>query len=86
VIRVASTGICNFVSGIEHDDLAILCNRGLAYHSKNDFDRAIADYTEVIRLDRQDATAHYNRGLAKLKKGDAPGGNADMRLNPWIGR
>ena len=40
------------------------------YHAKGDYDRAIADYTEAIRLNPKYVTAYYNRGLARAAKGD----------------
>ena len=39
-------------------------NRGIAYGHKGEHDKAIADYTEAIRLDPKHADAHYNRGIA----------------------
>src|SRR5262249_59514253 len=45
-------------------------NRGLAYHSKNDCERAIADYDEAIRLNPKHALAFLNRGLAYYIKKD----------------
>ena len=42
------------------------------------FDSAIADYSSALRLKPKLASALYGRGLAKLKKGDAAGGNADL--------
>jgi tetratricopeptide (TPR) repeat protein len=41
-------------------------NRGAAYHGKDDYDRAIADYSEAIRLDPTIASgnAFYGRGNA----------------------
>ncbi len=44
--------------------------RGLAYRSKGDFDRAIANYSEAIRLDPKLAAAYNNRGNAYKNKGD----------------
>ena len=38
-------------------------NRGEAYRGKGDMDRAIADFTEAIRLDPKYAIAYINRGL-----------------------
>ena len=35
---------------------------------KGDYDKAIADYTEVIRLDPKDAKAYYGRGEAYGRK------------------
>lgn len=39
-------------------------NRGLAYKRKEDYDRAIADFTDAIRLDPSDADMFRNRGSA----------------------
>ena len=43
-------------------------NRGLASFGKGDWDDAIADYREAIRLNPTDAVAYYNRGLAYVGK------------------
>ena len=45
-------------------------NRGRAYEKKGDHDRAIADYSEAIRLDPKDARAVTSRGVAYDAKGD----------------
>jgi tetratricopeptide (TPR) repeat protein len=45
-------------------------NRGNAYYAEKDYDHAIADYTEAIRLDPKYALAHINRGNAYKVKGD----------------
>src|SRR5262245_22827194 len=39
-------------------------NRGNAYLTLRDNVRAIADYSQAIRLNGRDADAYYNRGLA----------------------
>ncbi len=44
-------------------------NRGLAYQDKHDYDRAIADFNEAIRLDPRDSGQYLNRGLANLYSG-----------------
>ena len=44
-------------------------NRGLAYKRKGQWDRAIADYSEAIRLKSDDAQAFNNRGNAYFHKG-----------------
>ena len=38
----------------------------MAYHNKNDLDRAIADYNKSIQLRPNYAGAYYNRGVARL--------------------
>jgi lipoprotein NlpI len=53
-------------------------NRGLAYAAKGDHDRAIADYSEAIRLVPKDADAHFDRGLAYLNSGDPAKALADV--------
>jgi uncharacterized caspase-like protein/Tfp pilus assembly protein PilF len=63
--------------------------RGAVFFDKKDFDRAIADYDEAIRLNPNDGKSFYDRGLAKLKKGDSSG-DADIakarQLDPSIGK
>ena len=64
-------------------------NRALAYENKEDYDRAIADYSEAIRLNPNDADAYFYRSLDRKRKGDNAGAEADMaaakRINPNIG-
>ena len=61
-------------------------NRGSAYGRKGDYDRAIADSTEAIRLDPKDAHAYNNRGHAYYGKGDYDRAIGDyteaIRLDP----
>jgi len=44
-------------------------NRGNAYQNKSDYDKAIQDYDQAIRLDSGSALAFNNRGSAYLHKG-----------------
>ena len=53
-------------------------NRGNAYDDKGDVDRAIADYTEAIRLDPKFALAYNNRGNAYKAKGNSGRARADF--------
>jgi tetratricopeptide (TPR) repeat protein len=53
-------------------------NRGYTYSLKGQNDRAIQDYDQAIRIKPNFALALKFRGEAKLKKGDAAGGNADI--------
>jgi len=61
-------------------------NRGFAYGAKNDYDRAIQDLTEAIRLNPSDATAFNNRGADYRHKQDYDRAIQDfdqaIRLNP----
>src|SRR3984893_535476 len=61
-------------------------NRAAAYRDKGDNDRAIADYSEAIRLDPKRAEAFLVRGLAFNDKGDNDHAIADVseaiRLDP----
>jgi tetratricopeptide (TPR) repeat protein len=61
-------------------------NRGTAYDDKGDYDRAIQDYTEAIRLNPNAASAYYGRGYAYKKKGDYDRAiqdfNEAIRLSP----
>jgi hypothetical protein len=50
--------------------VAALNERGLSYASKGDYDRAIGDYTEAIRLDRKSVLSFSWRGSAYEKKGE----------------
>ncbi len=45
-------------------------NRGKAYYFTKDYDRAIADYTDAIKLDPAFAHAFNDRGAAYRAKGD----------------
>src|SRR6266700_4904961 len=45
-------------------------NRGVGYRLKGDYDRAIADYNQAIKLNAKVAIAYNNRGVASDKNGD----------------
>jgi tetratricopeptide (TPR) repeat protein len=52
-------------------DLAILFyNRALGYRSKGNYDRAIQDFDQAIRLKPDDVSAYHGRGVAYLFKND----------------
>jgi lipoprotein NlpI len=61
-------------------------NRGYAYNTKGDPDRAIADFNEAIRINPKDAIAFNNRGYAYNAKGDLDRAIADygeaIRIDP----
>jgi tetratricopeptide (TPR) repeat protein len=60
------------------NDAAAYLKSGVEFFEKKDYDGAIADYTEAIRLNPNGATAYSNRGLAYLKKGDHDQAIADF--------
>jgi tetratricopeptide (TPR) repeat protein len=45
-------------------------NRGNIYHIKGDYDRALRDYEQAIRLNPANAGAYINRGLSLAEQGD----------------
>jgi len=59
---------------------------GVAAYKNKDYDKAIVNFTEAIRLSPKDATLYYNRGLSYMAKGDNIRAIADfedaLRLNP----
>ena len=61
-------------------------NRGNAYIAKGDYDRAVLDYDELIKLNSDYARAFNNRGVAYQKKGEYDRAIKDfdeaIRLNP----
>ena len=57
---------------------AMFFNRGNAYKHQNEFARAIADYTEAIRLNPQFAAAFLNRGIVYLKQANWAAAFADF--------
>ena len=70
----------------DRDLVRLYYNRGIEYDEKRDYDRAIADYNEVIRLDPIYAKAYCDRGNAWRNKGDLDRAIADyneaIRLDP----
>src|SRR5580704_12694215 len=60
--------------------------RGRAHRAKGDYDHAIADYTEAIRIEPNYVLAFYSRGIAHFNKKDYDRAVADytvsLRLAP----
>jgi tetratricopeptide (TPR) repeat protein len=65
-------------------------NRGNAYNQKGEYDRAIADLDQAIRLDPKLTGAYANRGVAYEAKNDPDHAIADydqaLTLNPSLAR
>ncbi|MFN7881677.1 MAG: tetratricopeptide repeat protein, partial [bacterium] len=61
-------------------------NRGWAHQDRRNFDAAMRDYDEAIRLDPRDAHAFFNRGLVHQRRGNFDAALRDydeaIRLNP----
>jgi tetratricopeptide (TPR) repeat protein/TolB-like protein len=61
-------------------------DRGILLASRDDYDRAIQEFTESLKLNPNYAPAYFNRGLAYLNKGDNDHAIADynqvVKLNP----
>jgi carboxyl-terminal processing protease len=75
------------LGGQGRDNLVIaFLNRGNGYYAKQDYDRAIADYEQAIKLDSKSVFAFRNRGLSYFNKKDYDRAIADdsraLELNP----
>ena len=88
---IVSAADINYASASEKElggeiSAELLLARGIAFAEKGQFDRAIADYDEAIRLDPQYADAFNHRGFSYGKKGDYDHAIADhdeaIKLNP----
>jgi tetratricopeptide (TPR) repeat protein len=55
--------------------------RGRAYRAKGDYDNAIADYTEAIRIEPNYVLAFYSRGIAYFNKKDYDRAVADYTVS-----
>ncbi len=61
-------------------DLAISYNnRAIEYRQLNEYDKAIADYNQAIRIDANFTGAYTGRGLAYEGKGEIAKAKADYR-------
>ena len=58
---------------------AAYVNRGNAYHSRGEYDQAIADYGNAIQINPRYAEAYNNRGASHEKKQDKGKAIADYR-------
>jgi tetratricopeptide (TPR) repeat protein len=58
-------------------DASTFLKRGVAKKHQGDFQGAIADYTEAIRLDPSKSEAYLDRGIAKRHQDDYQGAIAD---------
>lgn len=75
----------------EHDLASALSARARIFlYAANDYDKAIADFSALIRLDPKNAAVYGDRGLAYRKKGDLDRAIADytdaIRIDPKYAR
>src|SRR4029077_1957088 len=54
--------------------------RGDAAREKNDFDAAIEEYNEAIKLDARNGAAYYGRGISRTAKNEMDAAIADFDL------
>ena len=69
---------CDSAVRLAPNDADSIDSRGFVYLRLNRLDEAIADYDAALKIDAKKADSLYGRGLAKKKKGDQAGGDADM--------
>ena len=62
---------------VQPNNAAYRRERAALYLSNRDFDKAIEDYTELIRLQPEDAHAYYSRGKAYTERGELEKATAD---------
>ena len=79
----------------EKEDIDMYYQRAAVHLDKRDYEGAIADYTEVIKVNSRHAYTWHNRGVARRGAKDLDGAIADFTqaidLNPkdaehWLGR
>ena len=71
---------CDEAPRLRPNDPFAFDSRGFVYLKMGNFEKAIADYDQSILLGGERADSLYGRGIAKLKKGDADGGNKDIMV------
>ena len=69
---------CSESLRIRPNDAYTLDSREFAYLNLGRLDAAIADFNAALEINSRLPSSLYGRGLAKLKKGDRAGANADM--------
>jgi len=77
-------GACTAILQSHPSDFGALANRGIAYRWTGQFDRAVTDLDEAMRLNPNNAGLYLERGLAYQGRGDEKSAIAD--LTEAIGR
>jgi Flp pilus assembly protein TadD len=63
----------------------VWCIRGDAYAHTGDFKKALADFTEAIRVKSDDAEVYYLRGLVYRRLGQTAHADADFAQAKKLG-
>ena len=69
---------CNESLRLDPKDAATLNSRGFTCLKLGRFDAAIAEYDAALRIFPEYTLSLFGRGVARRKKGDLAGGNADI--------
>ena len=69
---------CDQALRLNPNDASTIGTQALVYLRLNRLDDAITSYDAALKLNSKIAFWLYGRGLAKLRKDDAAGGNADL--------
>jgi tetratricopeptide (TPR) repeat protein len=69
---------CDESLRLKPNDALTMGNRGFVYFRLNRLDDAIANYDASLKINSGNAYSLYGRGIAKLLKGDAAAGHADI--------
>ncbi|MHC4150421.1 MAG: tetratricopeptide repeat protein, partial [Planctomycetota bacterium] len=71
----------------EHVQAIVRVHRGMAYFAEGEYEAALSDFTESIRLNPQNAKALYHRGVTLQVLEDYEAAREDLsravRLNPF---
>lgn len=81
---VGATGEGRLVA--DHARSDYYAERGFAYLKKNEYDRAIMDLDNAIRLNPDNGRALRSRGLVYEAKGDTARANADLEMAKLFGQ
>lgn len=75
---------CNEALRLRPNHAPTMDTLGFVYLKLGQYDRAIVTYDAALKLTPKSVYSLYGRGIAKLKSGDAAGGNADIAASKAI--
>jgi tetratricopeptide (TPR) repeat protein len=81
---------CNTARRQLSSNSMLLFDRGIVELRLKQYDKAISDFSDTLKLQPRLARAFYARGIARAAKGDKPGGNTDLQaaldIDPRVAR